>query len=270
MGHFAAETAITEAGPGRWRCRLDPAWNIDTTPNGGYALTPVVRALRALTARPDPLTVTAHFLRPGLADTEGIVEGRVLRAGRATATATATLIQEGEERTTVTATYGDLTSGPSGPAIDLPAPADLPPPEDCVSRTELRQGVELPIASRVEVRIHPDDAPGSTSPSTSPSPLAQMRGWIRLVDGEPTDVIALPLFADAFPPAVFTTLGRVGWVPTVELTVQVRRRPAPGWVQAVFVCDDLVGGRLVETGTLWDEHGAVVARSRQLGLLRGA
>ena len=94
-----------------------------------------------------------------------------------------------------------------------------------------------------------------------------VEGWIRLADrSEPTSC-TLPLFADAFPPSLFSKVGRVGWVPTIELTVHVRRRPAPGWVQARFECDDLVGGRMIETGSLWDSTGALVARSRQIGLL---
>ena len=67
------------------------------------------------------------------------------------------------------------------------------------------------------------------------------------------------LFADAFPPAVHAVVERVGWVPTLELTVHVRRRPVAGWVQARLECDDVAGGWMVETGTLWDESGAVVA-----------
>jgi acyl-CoA thioesterase len=45
------------------------------------------------------------------------------------------------------------------------------------------------------------------------------------------------------------------------------RRPAAGWVRARFDCDDVQGGRMIESGTLWDSSGAVVARSRQLGLV---
>ncbi len=75
------------------------------------------------------------------------------------------------------------------------------------------------------------------------------------------------LFADAFPPAVHAVVARVGWVPTLELTVHVRRRPAAGWVQARLECDDVADGWMIETGSLWDETGALVARSRQLGLV---
>jgi acyl-CoA thioesterase len=56
-------------------------------------------------------------------------------------------------------------------------------------------------------------------------------------------------------------------VPTIELTVHLRRRPASGWVLARFECDDVEGGRMIESGTLWDSTGAVVARCRQLGLV---
>ena len=36
------------------------------------------------------------------------------------------------------------------------------------------------------------------------------------------------MFADIMPPPIFTIYGAYGWVPTVELTVQVRRKPAAG------------------------------------------
>lgn len=261
MSGFARETAIVAEGAGRWRCRLDDAWNIGATPNGGYALTPVLRAMRELAGKPDPLAVTAHFLRPARAGTDAVVEGQLLRQGRSTATVTASLVQDDAQRVVVIAAFGDVTTGAAEPNIALPPPDDLPPPEACVPRSELQQGVELAIASRLAVRVHPADAASATSAT------AQVRGWIRFLDHTAPDTMALPLFADAFPPAVFPALGRVGWVPTVELTVHVRRRPVPGWIRAWFVCDDLSGGRLIETGVLWDDTGAVVARSRQLGLL---
>jgi len=164
----------------------------------------------------------------------------------------------GQDRLVVNAVFGDVGS-PHAAVITVRAP-DLPPPEECVAREGGAQGVELPIAGRVEVRIPPDRVVGG-------SDEAVMEGWIRFVDGTPPSTMTLPLFADAFPPSLFPKLGRVGWVPTVELTVHVRRRPAEGWIQARLECDDLSGGRMIETGTLWDSTGQVVARSRQLGLL---
>jgi acyl-CoA thioesterase len=49
--------------------------------------------------------------------------------------------------------------------------------------------------------------------------------------------------------------------------VHVRFRPAPGWIRARLVSQDLQDGRMIEDGCLWDETGRLVARCRQLGLL---
>ena len=69
------------------------------------------------------------------------------------------------------------------------------------------------------------------------------------------------------PPSTFVKLGNVGWVPTIELTVHVRRRPADGWVLAEFQTSDLNEGRMIETGCLWDSTGQLIAQSRQVGLV---
>ena len=79
--------------------------------------------------------------------------------------------------------------------------------------------------------------------------------------------MSLPLFCDAFPPSLFALYGYIGWVPTLELTVQIRRKPAAGWILATFETDDLHNGLFIETGTLWDSAGQLVARSRQLAML---
>jgi acyl-CoA thioesterase len=62
----------------------------------------------------------------------------------------------------------------------------------------------------------------------------------------------------------------VGWVPTIELTVHLRARPAPGWLLGQFSAEDLRDGRVIENGALWDSRGALVAQSRQLALVRAA
>ncbi len=261
MSWFDDETAIHARADGRWACRVHPTWNIGDTPNGGYALLPVLRALGSLSGHPDPLTVTAHFLRPASADADGTIEGRAVRSGRSTGTATASLVQDGTERLLAVAAFGRFGVRADPSDFEVAPPADLAEPAACVGPTGLEEGIDLAIASRVEVRVDPRCAiPGG-------APTARIDGWIRFADGAPPTALALPLFADAFPPSLYARLGRIGWIPTIELTVQIRRHPVPGWIQARFECDDVIDGRMVETGTLWDEGGHVVARSRQLGLL---
>jgi acyl-CoA thioesterase len=244
--------------------QVSPAWNIGDNPNGGYLLALAAQALRLRTPQQtDPLSITAHYLRPGLAGQPCRIDTRLLRSGRSLSTVQATLGQEGGARLAVLAAMGDLGGpGADTPALlSLPRP-ELPPPEACVGRTGPGQGVTLPILQRLDIRLHPGQAqPGAAGE-------ARVSGWIRLADGRAPDALACLLMADAFPPAVFGLLGMVGWVPTVELTVQLRRRPAPGWMQGAFWAHDLSDGRVVEDGALWDSTGALVAQSRQLALVR--
>jgi len=259
--YFADETQSTETGPGRFELTTASAWNIGTNANGGYALAPLLRAMATSVPHPDPITMTTHFLRPVQGELHTELSVDVVRTGTRVSTLRGELAQGGKVRLITTAAFGDLAMA-SEPEWSIPAP-DLRPPDECLHRSGLEQGIDLPILSRCDVRIRPDLADAGSSDE------AVIDGWIRLVDGEEPSVFSLPLFSDAFPPSVFPRRGFSGWVPTIELTVHVRRRPAPGWIQARFEVDDLDGGLLIESGTLWDSTGAVVARSRQLGMLIG-
>ena len=285
---FARDTALVPAGSGIWRGHISPSWNIGANPNGGYLVAVVLGAVAQLTPEhPDPLSVTTHFLRPGIPDAACEVQVELVRRGRTLTTARARLVQQGKARLEVLAAFGDLTpsAGVTGtPAgVTLLAP-ELPPPLSCPERSGEAQGVDLPILDRVDIRVNPADVPVTTAKTTDlaqglsagQSPAAgraEISGWIRLRDQSPTSTppgtIAAVTFTDAFPPALFGLLGVIGWVPTIELTVHVRRRPVTPWLRGRFVTDDLQGSRMIESGALWDENGDLVAQSRQLGLLLG-
>lgn len=262
MGYFAEETTIEPAGDGAWRCRLSTAWSISGTPNGGYALAPLLRAMREAAGFPDPVSVTTHFLRPATGDTDADLSAEIVRIGRSTGVVRGELSQQGRLRLASSAVFADLSAPASDAAIALsPPPLDIPGPDECTPRAEIPQGVELPILDRVDVRVHPEQL------RTTRTDRAELDGWVRFVDDTRPCSLSLVLFTDVFPPSPLTVAGPTGWVPTVELTVHVRRRPASGWIQARFVTDDLHEGRMIESGWLWDQSGALVAQSRQLGLL---
>ncbi len=261
MSQFDEETRLHPAGEGRWTGHVHPAWNIGQYPNGGYLMALAMSAMGQLVPQhPDPLSITVHYLRPGSAGVDCDVDATIVRSGRSLSTVRATLAQEGKARLEVMAALGAL--GEPVPArLTVPPPA-IPPPEQCRGRSGEQQGIELPILDRVEVRLHPDEA------RAGEAGRAQVTGWIRLGDGREPDSHATVLFADAFPPAIFGLLGVVGWVPTLELTVHVRRRPAPGWLLGRFRTRDLTEGRMIEDGMLWDSRGELVAQARQLALVR--
>jgi acyl-CoA thioesterase len=272
--------------------QVHPAWNIGDNPNGGYLLALTLAAVRQATpTHVDPLSVTVHYLRPGLPGQPCRIDVQVLRSGRTLSTVRATLVQAGTARLEVLAALGDLgdLEHAAEPVLTLPMPP-MPPPEQCRSRSGDAQGVGLPILSRLDIRLHPEQAlagvradsdadadadatagaraDADVSERPGSAGRAEISGWIRFHDGREPDALACLLFADAFPPALFGLLGAVGWVPTVELTVHVRRRPAPGWMLGQFKAHDLSDGRVIEDGALWDAQGRLVAQSRQLALVR--
>ena len=220
-----------------------------------------VRAMLEMVPHPHPLSVTAHFLRPGVAGEAAEIDVDVLRVGRSLSTARATLSQQGKARLELLASFGDLDASVGVDTGMAFAPPELPAQELCVPRSGDMQGIELPLADRLDVLLHPEHAQFGANDK------AEMAGWIRFADGREPDVLALLLFVDAFPPSPATRLGMVGWVPTLELTTHVRRVPAPGWIRARLETRDLHKGRMIESGALWDSNGELVAQCRQLGLV---
>lgn len=261
MSHFDTETEVTKLSDGLWRGHLHEHWNIGDKPNGGYLLSVALRAIADALPHPDPISITTHYLRPGTPNQPCDIQVDVIRTGRTLSTARATLIQDGKARLEILAAFSDL-----GESVGIDhelqiEPPSITPPTECPGRDGESQGIVLPIATRLDTRIDPADAvPGKSN-------KAELNGWNRFSDSRAPDTISLPLFCDTFPPSPFALLGEVGWVPTIELTVHVRRRPSPGWLQARFFCDDLSHGRMIETGQIWDSEGTLVAQSRQIGLI---
>jgi acyl-CoA thioesterase len=261
MFAFDEDTVATRADAGHWDVTLTDRWNIGPNPNGGYVLAVIAAALFDAVDKPDPLSLTAHYLRPA-SPGPGRVEVEIVRRGKRHTHLHARLVQ-GTERVRLVAVFGDLASA-SGPTLVREEPPDLPPPDDCVVRPPgSGPAIGVPtMMDRFETRLSPQSGWIRGEPTGVP----EVAGWIRFADGREPDVRSLPLFADAFPPPVFE-LGPAGWVPTIELTVHVRARPAPGWLRARFATHVLVDGYLSEDGELWDETGRLVAQSRQLAML---
>jgi hypothetical protein len=261
---FDAAIALDEAGPGRLTGHVHPGWDIAGNANGGYLLALAGAGLRRVAGRPDPVTITAHYLSPAPA---GPIEvtGEVAKQGRRFTTVAGSLRSsdgEGREILRVVATFGDLAEAHADQQLLDGGPPELPEPASC-ARHVLPEGSGLALMERLDLRLRPDDA-GFVLDRRSGR--AEMRGWLAFADGRPFDTLALLLASDAFPPAVFNLDLPRGWVPTVELTVHVRAVPAPGPLRCRFSTRFIQGGFLEEDGEVWDERGVLVAQCRQLAL----
>ncbi|MGE0871122.1 MAG: thioesterase family protein [Kofleriaceae bacterium] len=252
------DTALTAEGDGRYRGTITDRWAVlSGVPNGGFVMCYALRALAAATPHPDPLTMTAHFLRPARTG-DVTVHTELLKVGKRTATVVARVVQ-GDEVVRAIATFGTLADpDPAQPRIIAGEPPELPPREQCIDRS-VAVGLP-PIAQRFDNRVDPATVGWMFG---RPSGEMVVRAWMRFADGREPDLLAMPLFADGLPPPVFNRIAPA-WVPTIELTVQFRARPTPGWLRAQFRTRFVSGGVLDEDGELWDDAGQLVALSRQL------
>jgi hypothetical protein len=272
QGRFARDTAVERLEEGRYGGRIDAGWAVidGAAPSGGYLMALAARAMRdPVPQHPDPVTLTAHFLAPPVAgDVE--VEVEVLRRGRRHSTVAATLRQGGDDKVELLGAFGDLTHAEGPTRVDR-RPPDLPPLTACVdftseSRTRAEAGgfPPPPIAVRFDHRM-PAEVLGWTQ--GTPSGRGHIGGYLRWADGAPMDTLGLLVVADCYPPAVFDSgIGDLGWIPTIELTVQVRKRPAPGYLAGWFTTESVTAGYLEEDGEVWDADGDLVVLSRQLAL----
>ncbi len=267
MSTFAGATAVTPVadesadGGHRFAAEIHPGWDIGGNANGGYLMAIAGRAMAATVGRP-PLTLTAHFLRPGPAG-PCAVDVRTVRTGRRLATARATMTLDGRPTLELLGTFGEQQPAAHGPRYAREGPIDIPPYAACTSMPPSAEGPGPALMDRLACRLKPGDDGFRTG---APTGVPEIRGWFALADDEPIDAIALLLAADAFPPPVFNSDLPVAWVPTVELTVHVRGEPAPGPLRCAFRSRFIHDGLVDEEGEIWDSANSLVAQSRQLSL----
>ncbi|MEU8485576.1 thioesterase family protein [Streptomyces sp. NBC_01445] len=262
---FDRDTAVTRREPGVYDIDLSAGWTIISAVNGGYLLAVLGRALGDALPHSDPFTISAHYLtasRPGPA----VIRTDVVRTGRTLSTGQASLFQyddEGAEveRIRVLASYGDLDALPDDVRTTA-KPPHFPPVEQCFGAQDGPTPIKgsSAITERLALKLDPATLGWAIG---SPSGKGEMRAWFGLADGRDADPLSLLLAVDALPPTAFE-MGLTGWVPTVELTVHVRCRPAPGPLRVSITTRNLAGGFLEEDAEVWDSEDRLVAQSRQL------
>jgi acyl-CoA thioesterase len=255
---FDADSRVTATGTGGvYAAELTRRWDGTAgAVNGGYMLATCIRALARAMPFPDPVVISGFFLKPGTAGPASI-RTSVIRSGRTTAFGDSLLAQGGKDVVRATAAFARL--GRDGPVFTDGAPPDLPPPEDCPGAAGGSPG-RPSIAERIEFRS--PTRPGWLTGRPSGRPASEF--WMRFTDGRDADLFALPLLVDSTAPAVLE-LGAGST--TLQLTIHLRARPAPGWLACRAVTRFVSGGYHEEDFEIWDSAGALVAQSRQLALI---
>lgn len=260
MGLFNQDTGVERIGETRWRASLSENWCVGPVPNGGYVMAIIGKALSEALEHPHPLSINAFYLAPSQVG-ECEVQVELLRQGGSTSFAMARLFQNNELKVQATAAFVDFESA-HGESQILMEPPQVPAFADCA---------ELPINDFIAITKHTTQKviPGQEkSMMGEPQGGGEWAGWIDFSDGNPVDVFSLLYFSDAFPPPAFTLYGPTGWVPTLDLSVQLRGVPAPGPMKCRFTSKTLSAGTMEEDGAIWDSSGQLVMISRQTAKFR--
>jgi len=256
---FGQATAVRPVGDGSFAAALSPDWAVGDRPHGGYLLAVMARAALAVTGEnaPDPLTVSAQFLRPP-AFGAATVAVTVRKKGRTVTAVNAVLEQDGRPCVEAAINCGRLPQGPVHYSDLARLPAE--PPADAIDITE-NVGAVYRVARVSRLMLDAGTA-GFVTGRTDLPPRLHM--WLRPADHEPDALFAL-LAGDISPPVVFN-IGRFGWTPSVQLTALLRARPAPGWLRVLADSRALHDRWFDEDLQVIDSTGRLVCQARQLAI----
>ncbi len=257
---FARDTAVVQTAEFVWQGHFSADWCVGPVPNGGYIMAIGARALSEALPHKDPLTISAFYIdRTEVGPVSCEVE--ILRSGGSTSHGVVRLIQNGKLKVQLTAAYCELHHL-RGETRVLEAAPEIPPFEHCAY---LPAPQEISMAEQVVQKVVPGQ---ERSLMGTPDGSGCWLGWIDFKDTTEIDLFALLLLSDGFPPPAFTLYGATSWVPTLDLTVQLRAKPKPGPIQCRFQTRMMTKGVMEEDGALWDSSGQIVALSRQTAKFR--
>jgi acyl-CoA thioesterase len=262
-GSFAADTAVTQVGEGRWRGELSERWSSLVGIHGGYVAAVAARAIAEAVADPDrPLrTLSAQFLRsprPGPVEVDVTVE----RRGRSLVFTSARVHQGDRSLVLVRGTSAGAADGLTyDDHRDRPVAATPPAGAERFLTESLVRHFE-----QVEVVMDPEVVPFS---GRGPARLA---AWLRPLGGEAIDTAWLVMAGDVLPPASFARTTGPTRAATLDYSVHLPLADpgvavAPG--QHVFLeCRSPLAadGMAVEDGALWGPDGTVLAVTHQTRL----
>lgn len=260
MHIFDKDLTLNEIEPFILKGEVSDHWSINGIPNGGYLMALLAEAVMRYSDKKSTPIMTVNFMGkcvPG----EVEISVKQISSTRQFSRFEAKLFQEGIERIHAIGTFAVEIFDCSMIHYEGKPPV-VPPPGECLEIPEMPR---YTLFGNVEVRLDPACAGWFQGKLADKS---EHRGWIRFREGRTHDLASLFLMTDSFPPPVFATHGPAAWVPTLEMSVNVRNIPSSEWLKAVFRTRYINCGLLEEDGEVWDMDGELVAISRQIAQFR--
>ncbi|MDH7552357.1 MAG: thioesterase family protein [Spirochaetota bacterium] len=259
MHVFDNDIHLIELRPKKYKGTISQNWLVGEIPNGGYLIALLGNAMAMHSDKKTTPIVTANYIsrcKPG--DCEIHVEcfAQSAQFNRYQAI----LYQEGKEKIRCWGTFANEKIECDIDKYETPVPqvAEL---QECVAIPEVPN---FTLSSYVDIRLDPYSAGWMQGKLRDES---IQKGWISFRQEREYDIPALLLMSDVIPPAVFVSLGLVAWVPTIELTINIRNMPQSKWLRFYTRTRFITCGMLETDGEMWDDN-RLVSISRQIAQVR--
>ncbi len=260
MGMFENDTTVMEKGPGVFQGTVSDNWSVNGNPNGGYLMAILTGAMTARSDKKSTPIVTANYISrcvPGKVEISVEEVSRSAQFNRYDAR----LIQDGKEKIRALGTFTVEKTDCGFERYETGAP-ELAPIASCVPLPEMPQ---YTLFHNLDMRLDPASAVWLQGKTAEKS---EQKGWVKFRDGGGYDLLSLLLMADSIPPAIFVSQGPTAWVPTIELSINIRNLPQTEWLRFVLRTRFVTCGLLEADGEVWDDAGNLVSISRQIAQIR--
>ena len=235
-------------------------WSINEIPNGGYLMALLANTMLQESSKKRIAILTAAFIGRSSPGDAGVMVEKIA-ASTQFERYEARLMQSRTEKVRALGTFVDETFVCAVNRHETASPA-VAPLSECVPIPRMPN---FTLYDQVEVRLDPVCSGWMNNHYAEQS---EFKGWIRFRDERPYDAVSLLVVADAFPPPVYASQGLAAWVPTLEMSVNIRKLPTSQWLKCIFRTRFITCGLAEEDGEMWDEAGELVALSRQIAHYR--
>jgi hypothetical protein len=260
MHQFDCDISFKAGKPFSLSGHITDNWSVNGVPDGGYLMAILAKAMMQHSEMKSTSIITANFLNrcePG----DASVTIEKMTTSRQFDRFHGSLSQKGIQKIRAFGTFAAENKECLVESYETSVP-EIARLEKCVAMTEIPN---YTLFSQLDVRLDPV-CTGWMSGKLSDT--SEIKGWIKFKNDRAFDVLSILLIADSFPPAVISSQGMVAWVPTIELSVNVRKLPTTDWLKCSFRTRFITCGLLEEDGEIWDQKGELIAISRQIAQYR--
>jgi acyl-CoA thioesterase len=249
---------VTRLGDDHYTAELNQEISIFGNPNGGYLMGLAILALYDLNPSQVLVTVTGYFMAsPRLNNPSIDIKPHLLKRGK-TLTFWSVDICQGDALCIRISAIMSPRHGLNEHSHMLLQPIDIKPIEQC-------QSIQIPriaegLGKSIVYTMEPEDI---ANLKLGEADTAEHVLWMEFHDKAKLDAWHIVFLVDAMFPPIFHIKGMTAWVPTLELTLQLRQLPKTTHIACHFKSQALTMGIVEEDAQVWDGEGNLVALCRQ-------